>query len=691
MRCVFVLGITLVSVAVAMPSSASAARPMTMDDLLAMRRVSDAQISPDGQHVAYVLTKVDREKNTTTSTIWIAPVDGGPPRQLTGGPKHDSHPRFSPDGRRVLFSSDRSGSGQLWVIDLDGGEARQLTTISTDASHGTWSPDGKWIAFTSAVFPEYSDRPFAESEAANKRRAEDSKDNPVKARVFTKLFYRHWDSWVDDKREHIFVMPADGGEPRDLTPGDQDAYPTSGTFAMGDDLTFTPDSGAVVYAAPPAEDEAWSTNYDLWRVPIDGGKPTNLTADNEAADSGPRFSPDGKWLAYRAQQRAGFEADRWQLMVMPAAGGMPRSVTEKIDQSIGGFVWGADSKTIYYNAEQKGNVAVFQLSLGDGKVRQVASGGSFSSPTISADGKRLACTHAALSHPADAVVLEGRNVRNLSQANRELLAQLDLPRPESVDVAGAGGTPMQMWILKPPGFDAAKNRGKKWPLVYIVHGGPQGAWDDGWSYRWNPELWAAQGYVIALPNPRGSTGFGQQYVDEISGDWGGKCFEDLMAGVAYLEELPYVDSNRMAAAGASFGGYMMNWFEGHTDKFKTLITHCGVYNFDSMYATTDELWFDEWEHGGPPWGNRESYEKYSPHRFAENFKTPMLIIHNDGDFRVPVAEGYQLFTTLQRLGVPSRMINFSDESHWVLKPANSAYWHKEVFDWLKKYVTPGPE
>jgi dipeptidyl aminopeptidase/acylaminoacyl peptidase len=280
-------------------------------------------------------------------------------------------------------------------------------------------------------------------------------------------------------------------------------------------------------------------------------------------------------------------------------------------------------------------------------------------------------------------------VRDVSKANTALLKELDLPRPESVTVKGADDTPMQMWILKPPGFDATK----KWPLVYLVHGGPQGAWEDGWSFRWNPQVWAAQGYVVALPNPRGSTGFGQKYVDEISGDWGGKCYVDLMAGLEHLEKQPYIDNTRMAAAGASFGGYMMNWFAVNTGKFKTLITHCGVYNFDSMYATTDEIWFDEWEHGGPPWGkNRHSYDKYSPHKFAANlakYKTPMLIIHNDLDFRVPVSQGIELFTTLQRQGVPSRFINFPDEGHWVLKPKNSEYWHREVFSWLKKHVAAG--
>jgi dipeptidyl aminopeptidase/acylaminoacyl peptidase len=273
----------------------------------------------------------------------------------------------------------------------------------------------------------------------------------------------------------------------------------------------------------------------------------------------------------------------------------------------------------------------------------------------------------------------------ITHTNATLLSVIDRPRPASVTVEGAGGTPMHMWILKPPGFDPKK----KWPLAFLVHGGPQGAWEDGWSYRWNPSLWAAQGYVVALPNPRGSTGFGQKYVDEISGDWGGKCYDDLMAGLAYMEKQPYIDPERMAAAGASFGGYMMNWFQGHTTRFKTLITHCSVYNFESAYATTDELWFDEWEHGGPPWKDRHSYEKFSPHRYAANFKTPMLVIHNDLDFRCPIGEGLQLFTTLQRLHIPSKMVNFPDEGHWVLKPANSAYWHKEVFAWLKKYAPPG--
>jgi dipeptidyl aminopeptidase/acylaminoacyl peptidase len=677
-------------------------RPMTVEDLFRFKRVADPQISPDGKLVAYALTTVDLAGNKTSSDIWLAPTSKGEPRQLTNSGKKDKHPRWSPDGKRLLFESNRSGDNQLWVIDLDGGEARQLTTISTEAGNGLWSPDGKTIAFVSTVWPEYSDKPFKESDELNKKRKEEGEKSPVKAKVFKRLFYRHWDDYVEDKRQHLFVLPAAGGEPKDLTPGDRDANPTSDTFSVGDDFTFSPDGQYLLYTAPPEKNEAWTTDYNIWRVPVAGGKAENLTKDNAAADGTPRFSPNGGLLAYRAQKRAGFEADRWQILVVETTPGgemkgKPRSITADFDGSPESFVWGADSDRIYFVAEQKATSPIFNVAVKEGAPtpEAIVGGGTNGSLSLSRDGKVLAFTQVAMDHPSEVFVTRSLGVTavqlhppdNISQANAKLLAELDRPRPESVTVPGAGGTPMQMWILKPPGFDPQK----KWPLAFLVHGGPQGAWEDGWSFRWNPELWAAQGYVVALPNPRGSTGFGQKYVDEISGDWGGKCYEDLMAGVEYLEKQPYIDKERMAAAGASFGGYMMDWFEGHTTKFKTLITHCGVYNFDSMYALTDELWFDEWEHGGLPWdkSKRESYEKYSPHRYAANFKTPMLIIHNDLDFRVPVAEGHQLFTTLQRQGVPSKFINFPDEGHWVLKPANSAYWHREVFAWLAKYAPPG--
>jgi dipeptidyl aminopeptidase/acylaminoacyl peptidase len=665
-------------------SATFAKEPLTLDKFFAFRRLSEPSISPDGRWVVYQVTSPDVEKNTTSSRLWLAPTDGGPARQLTNTDKHDRHPRFSPDSRRVLFESDRSGESQLWVIDIGGGEARQLTTISTGASGGIWSPDGSQIVFVSAVYPEFSSRPFAESDAANKKRKEDADRNPVKAKVLTRLFYRHWDSWVDGKRQHLFVVSAEGGQPRDLTPGDYDAVPTSTTFAVGDDFTFSPDGKDVLFTSPARSAEAWSTNHDIWRVPLAGGEPENLTAANEAADAHPLFSPDGRWLAYRRQTRPGYEADRWELVVASPDGKNVRGLTARFDRSVSDFVWAADGKSLYFLAEDEARVPLFEIDLSGGQPQKVAQAGTLGSLSIARDG-RMACTAANLSQPPEIFLVEpGKPVRNLSRANAEAAADIAWGASESVEVPLADGRRMQMWLVKPPRFDPTK----AWPLVYLVHGGPQGAWEDAWSWRWNPQLWAAQGYLIALPNPRGSTGFGQEFVDQISADWGGRCFDDLMAGVAWLEKQRYVDRDRMAAAGASFGGYMMNWFAGHTDKFKTLICHCGVYNFDSMYATTDELWFDEWEHGGPPWVNRDSYEKHSPHRFAKAFKTPMLIIHNDLDFRVPISEGFQLFTTLQRLGVPSKLINFPDEGHWVLKPANSRFWHEQVFAWLKQYVPP---
>jgi dipeptidyl aminopeptidase/acylaminoacyl peptidase len=687
----------------ALPAAVLAAgkRPMTIDDLFRFQRVSDPQVSPDGSTVAYVVQTADLAANALASSIWLAPTGLGEPRRLTNSPKKDRHPRWSPDGKHILFESDRSGSNQLWVIDVAGGEARQLTTLSTEAGSGLWSPDGRVIAFVSAVHPEYSHRPFKESDELNRKRKEEADKNPVKARVFTKLFYRHWNAYVEDKRQHLFVLPwagGKGGEPRDVTPGNHDANPTSDTFSVGDDFTFSPDGSHLLFTAPPERHEAWSTNYNVCRVPVAGGKVEVLTDDNQAADGAPRFSPDGKRLAYRAQKRPGFEADRWQLMVVETDGGgaflgKPRSLTADFDRSAEAFVWDNDGQTLYFTADDNAAVPIFAVSVPKCTVAKLIEGHSNASLTISASGDVLAFTRAALDRPAEVFVSKLHTgspehpapPHDVSRANAALLAELDLPRPESVWVEVEGAR-MQMWVLKPPGFDPHK----KWPLAYLVHGGPQSAWEDGWSYRWNPELWAAQGYVVALPNPRGSTGFGQKYVDQISGDWGGKCYDDLMKGVDYLEKLPYIDRERMAAAGASFGGYMMNWFQGKTTRFRTLITHCGVYNFESMYALTDELWFDEWEHGGPPWGgNRASYEKHSPHRLAGHFQTPMLIIHNDLDFRVPVAEGHQLFTTLQRRGVPARFINFPDETHWVLKPRNSEYWHKEVFAWLARYVPPG--
>jgi dipeptidyl aminopeptidase/acylaminoacyl peptidase len=670
-------------------------RPIEVQDLFRFQRLADPQISPDGKLVVYQATTVNYDENKSSTNFWVAATDfKSPARQLTTTTKSDRHPRWSPDGSRILFESNRNGDMQLWAIDLHGGEARQLTHISTGAANGTWSPDGKRIAFVSAVYPEYSNQPFAKSDAANKQKLDAASKSPVKCKVFTRLFYRHWDEYVEDRRNHLFVMAAQGGEPLDVTPGDRDAYPTSTTFSVDDEFTFSPNSEWLVFTAVPARDEAWSTNYDICRVPVGGGKVETLTAANKAADGSPRFAPSGKKLAYRAQKRPGYEADRWEIMVVDcdesgAWQGKPVSVTPKFDASVDELVWGPDSKTLFLLADDNAGRPIFEVHLDDAEVKPVLKGGVLSSLSISRDGNTLAFTKASLDAPAYVAACRTSDPEHFRCISPivDLLSRLDLPRPESVTVK-VEGAQMQMWLLKPPGFDATK----KWPAIYLVHGGPQSAWADSWSYRWNPEVWAAQGYVVAMPNPRGSVGFGQKFVDEISGDWGGKCYDDLMAGADYLEKLPYVDKERMAAAGGSFGGYMMNWFAVNTSRFKTLVSHCSVWNFESMWGTTDELWFDEFEHGGLPWDKPGAYAKFSPHKKAGNlgkYKTPMLLIQNDLDFRCPIGQGEELFSALQRQGVPSRMLNFPDEGHWVLKPKNSEYWHKEVFAWLKKYCPPG--
>ena len=680
-------------------------RPVEVNDLFAFKRLADPQISPDGSQVVFVVTTVNFDGNSTSSNLWVVDVSNpASPRQLTNTPKKDLHPRWSPDGKRILFQSTRSGGMQLWCIDLGGGEARQLTTVSTEASTGIWSRDGNQIAFVSAVFPEFSAKPFSESDRLNKEKLEAAEKNPVKARVFDKLFFRHWDSYVEDKRQHLFVMSykaenGSAGEPRDVTPGDRDSYPTSTTFSVEDDFCFSPDGTYLVFNAVPASEQAWSTNYDLCRVPVTGGTENWETLTlNPAADGSPAFSPEGNRLAFRAQSKPGNEADKWNVFVAncDSSGkltGDAINLTAQRDRSSDQVRWaiGADGKSfVIFAAEERAKVQIFSV-VPDGKSAPTTTESDWSIGGLSCAQANGQFAYLASRLDSPPVVFVSTDVGGKKKGvpvgdfNNELTDKIGWGVIENVTVTGANGDPMQMWLVFPPGFDAKK----KWPLAFLVHGGPQGAWMNSWSSRWNPQVWAAQGYVVALPNPRGSTGFGQKYTDEISGDWGGKCYEDLMKGLEFLEAQPYIDRERMFSAGASFGGYMMNWFQGKTTKFKTLVTHCGVYNFDSMYATTEELWFDENEHGGPPWGNRHSYEMFSPHMLAKDFKTPMLIIHNDLDFRVPISEGVQLFTTLQRLGVPSKLINFPDEGHWVNKPANSKFWHDEIFTWVKKYCPPG--
>jgi dipeptidyl aminopeptidase/acylaminoacyl peptidase len=663
-------------------STAHALRPVEIQDLFRIKRISAASLSPDGKQVVYTLTITNTAENKNTTDLWICNRDGTGLRQLTNDPNHDRNPVWSPDGRWIAFESTRSGNSQIWLISPEGGEPRQLTKISTEADTVVWTPDSKSVGFISTVNPAYSAKPFSESDALNKKDLDQASTGKIKAKLITKYFYKHWDSWVDGKRKHIFIQQIDGGDPKDVTPGDRDAVPTSTTFAEGAEFTFSPDGKELAFTQAPTEDEAWNTNHDILVTPVAGGAEKRIT-ENRGSDGRPLYSPDGKWIAYRAQSIPGHEADRWQLYIYERDTERTRSLTWEFDSSVEAFVWSPDSKALYFHAQENGNVPIYAVSLKGNDVSKVLDTHVNGNVQVTQDGKTLVFEHQRATRPVElcSIGTDGKNLKQITHVNDEIFAELNIPAPESIQYEGAGAKKVQAWLWKPPVFDEKK----KYPFVLLIHGGPQSAWLSSWSYRWNPALWAAQGYVVLAPNPRGSTGFGQHFVNEISRDWGGKAFEDLMLGVDYAEKLSYVDKERKAAAGASYGGYMIFWIAGNApNRFKTLISHDGVYNFYSMYGTTEELWFDEWEHGGPSWEAMDQYDQFSPHLHAGKWKTPMLIIHSELDYRVPVSEGMQAFNVLQRKGIKSKWLYFPDENHWVLKPGNSELWHKTVFEWLKE-------
>src|SRR6266545_4328154 len=596
-------------------------RPMTFDDLTAIKRVGDAQISPDGSRVAYVVTEVDENLNRGKRSVWVVSASGGPPRQLITSDKNDFSPRWSADGKWIAFLSTREGAPQIFVAGADGSNPRKVTGVPEGVGEFIWSPDGKMFAFTTDVYPDCGNLNCVA------KRGEAEEKSKVKAVVADRLLYRHWDSFKRGKRSHLFVVSSEAGgsgsEPKDLTPGDYDVPP----FSLGDPAAFD-------------------------------------------------FAPDSSEIS------TGF--DRW----------------------VGELVWAPDSQNIFIGAEDRGRELIGVASI-NGGVKPLIADTASSGISLSSDGKTLAFTRSNFAAPAEvfAAISNGSDVRQLTQANASLMAQLDLNPAEDFEYKGAktsvvrtaklgklqastdigpGRTAMiHGFIIKPPQFD----KSKKYPMILLIHGGPQGAWLDSWGYRWNPQMWAARGYVTVLINPHGSTGYGQAFTEQISGEWGGAVYEDLMKGVDHMIKLGYVDPNRLGAAGGSYGGYMVDWILGHTDRFKALVSHAGVYNLTSMYAT-EELWFADWEFKGTPWDNPELYTKWSPHLSAKNFKTPTLVVHGELDYRVPVGEGLQLFSTLQRKGVPSKLLYYPDEGHWILKPQNSELWYKTVLDWFDQWLKP---
>ncbi len=669
-------------------STTGAKRPFTFEDMMKLKRVGAPVPSPDGKWVVFDAVDVDLEANTRISHLWIVPAAGGEARRLNQTPNHEERPRFSPDGKRLIWTSKATDPTQIWISNftpesggLDG-TPHQVTNISTGASGAIWSPDGKNIVFVSSVYPD------AKDDAENKRRDEELGKSKVKAKIFTKLLYRHWASYTDFKRSHLFVVSAeaDASQPnsaRDLTPGDHDVPP----FNLGgqDMYAISPDGQELAYTSNIDEVEATSTNNEIFLVPITGGPPKKIST-SPGNDSTPIYSPDGNHIAWRSMARAGYEADKSSLVVYQRKSGESRNATQSFDRSVDSLAWTPDSKAIFFTAEDRGEVPIYALPL-DAKEPSEVSRLHAGDIVFANDGRNLFFTQMSVTAPNEIWRLEIKEPSqpkavSVTHMNDALLAQISMQPLEPFTFKGAANDDVQGFLVKPPGFDASK----KYPLKFLIHGGPQGAWGNSWSYRWNPQLFAAGGYVVVMINFHGSTGYGQKFTDDIQGDWGGKPYEDLMKGLDYVEKTyPFIDKTREAALGASYGGYMANWILGHTDRFKCIVSHDGVYNTESQFGTTEELWFKEWEFKGLPWTNRELYRKFSPHLFAEKFKTPTLVVHGQLDFRVDVSEGLQLFTTLQRLKVPSKMLYFPDEGHWVLKPQNSRLWWKTVTDWVDQW------
>lgn len=653
-------------------------RAFTLEDIYRVQSASDVHVSPDGKSVIYVLTTSDLARAKRLSQIWMMDIDGKNSRQVTQGEKSSSSPLFSPDGKWVSFISAKDGSANLYLMAVAGGEAKKLTNISTGVSDPLWSPDGKWVAFSTDVYPECGG-----DDACNKKIAETWNGGPLQAHMADELLQRHWNAWKDGTRTHTFVVNVATGETRDLTPGSFDAP----TFQLGGPLQydFSPDGKEFVYVSNHDKELATSTNNDLWVVSLTDqeARPRNITASNPAYDGSPKYSPDGRYIAYRLQKQPGYESDLFRLALYDRSSNATTVLTESFRNWIDDFRWSRDSKTIYFSSSVEGQNPIYRLDLASRTVAQLLADRLIDAFDFAPDNKSLVYIKRSTAEPPEvyrAELSDGKAnpATRLTHINDAIVNEVDLSSAEQMWVESTDGTKIHVFIIKPRNFDPSR----KYPLIINVHGGPQQMWSD--SFRGESQLFAGAGYVLALPNPRGSTGYGQEFTARISGDIGGQVYDDLMKVTDTLEKLPYVDRTRMGAMGWSYGGYMMMWMEGHTDRFKALASMMGIYDWRSFYGATEELWWPQWDVKGQPW-NSENFEKFSPSAYVRNFKTPALVISGERDYRVPYTQSLQFFTALQKMNVPSRLIIYSNAGHWPNWYEMALYYTAHL-EWFNKHL-----
>lgn len=647
---------------------------ISVDDLWAMNRITSFDVSPDGNVIAFSVSSYSFDANKGNSDIYLINSDGSNLRAFKNSDKNELEPKFSPDGLSLSFTRDN----QIFVADLSGGNEKQMTDVYSGASDFEWSADGKKILFISSVYPDCL------TQDCNKQKDEAKEESKVKAEIFSSLMFRHWDSWRGQKRSHLFMLDVESGNYTDLTEGSKEDVPP---LALGssNDFNFSPDGREVAFTMNPTFTSAVSTNNEIYLLSMTSLKTPKLISTSAGNDCQPVYSPDGKYLAWTSMERAGFEADKRNLILFDRTSGDKKILTHNIDRSVEEFIWSPDSKFIYFTSQNGIYSSIYKLNIETETTELFYEENYNTNIKLSADGKNLFFLKQRSDLPSEifSISTDGKNtLLQITFTNKVLLSQLEMNSIETFWSDGAEGQKVQSILVKPPFFDPNKN----YPMLFLIHGGPQGAWEDNFHYRWNLQMFAGAGYVVVATNPRGSTGYGQKFTDEISGDWGGKVYIDLMNAYDYaVNNFSFIDKKNTFAAGASYGGYMINWIAGHTDKFNALVSHDGVFNLESMWGTTEELWFPEWENGGTPWQNRELYKKWSPHNFIQNCKTPMLIVQGGYDFRVPEEQAFQLFSSLQRLGVDSKLLYFPDETHFVSKPQNAKLWWTTIFDWLNQH------